>query len=278
MSGIHVGRLTSFYRHGMSMADKSVVEVPRTSGLWVLGQAALIALLIFVYFGVRGLTQGSTADAVANAHRIVDLEKWLHIDFEKSLQAHFANSDVVVDFANWIYIWGHWPVIIATMIWLATRHSDVFRRLRDAMMISGAVGMVIFATFPAAPPRLAGLGMIDTVSERSHSYRVLQPPAFVNQYASMPSLHVGWDLLVGIAIVTAASTLVLKIVGCAMPILMAFAVLVTANHYVLDVIAGVSLVLVAHVIALALERRRHVQRSRRAEKVRAGVQAQPAGD
>jgi hypothetical protein len=92
------------------------------------------------------------------------------------------------------------------MVWLATRHSDVFRRLRDAMMLSGAVGMVIFTTYPVAPPRLANPDLIDTVTESSESYRVLQPPAFVNQYAAMPSLHAGWDLLVGIAIVTAAST------------------------------------------------------------------------
>ena len=50
--------------------------------------------------------------------------------------------------ANWIYIWGHWPVIIATMLWLAWRHVGVFLRLRDGMLLSGAVGMVVFATYP----------------------------------------------------------------------------------------------------------------------------------
>lgn len=246
------------------MLKKDAVDAPRTTAPWILGQVALILLLVFLYFGVRGLTQGSTADAVANANRVLDLEKRLHLDVEGAFQNRFTDSDAVVDFANWIYIWGHWPVIIATMIWLVARHSDVFRRLRDAMMISGAVGMVIFATFPVAPPRLADHGMVDTVTERSQAYRVLQPPAFVNQYAAMPSLHAGWDLLVGIAIVTAASTLVLKIIGFAMPILMALAVVLTANHYVLDVIVGVSLALAAHGAALALERRRFRQRRRRA--------------
>jgi membrane-associated phospholipid phosphatase len=94
---------------------------------------------------------------------------------------------------------------------------------------------------------------------------VLQPPAFVNQYAAMPSLHSGWDLLVGIAIVSAASTLVLRIFGYVMPILMAVAVVLTANHYVLDVIAGISLVLIAHVAALALDRRRRRHRKERAD-------------
>lgn len=260
------------------MADKNVVDAPRTTTPWILGQAALVLLLVCVYFGVRGLTVGSTADAVANADRILELEKRLHIDIEGSMQTFITDSGALATVANWIYIWGHWPVIIVTMIWLASRHSDVFRRLRDAMMISGGVGMIIYATFPVAPPRLADHGMIDTVSERSHAYRVLQPPAFVNQYAAMPSLHAGWDLLVGIAIVTAASTLALKIIGFAMPILMALAVVLTANHYVLDVVAGVALALAAHVAALALERRRFRQRRIRTSVACSAERALEAGD
>nr|MCW2727236.1 glycerophosphodiester phosphodiesterase [Aeromicrobium sp.] len=196
------------------------------------------------------------------------------------MQTLITHAGGLATVGNWVYIWGHWPVIIATMVWLVARHSDIFRRLRDAMMISGAVGMVIFATFPVAPPRLADPGMIDTVSERSHAYRVLQPPAFVNQYAAMPSLHAGWDLLIGISIVAAASTVALKIIGFSMPILMALAVVVTANHYVLDVVAGVALVLVAHALALALERRRHRRRRRQAglDPARADPGTPVAGD
>lgn len=242
------------------MLKKDVRDLPRATAFWVVGQIALILLLVFVYFRVRGLTVGSSADAVANAHQIFELEQRLHIDIEASTQTLVTDSGTVATVANWVYIWGHWPVIIATMIWLLARHRDVFRRLRDAMVISGAVGMVIYATFPVAPPRLADPAMIDTVSERSHAYRVLQPPAFVNQYAAMPSLHAGWDLLVGISIVTAASTLAVKIVGWTLPILMAVAVVLTANHYVLDVVAGVALALAAHVATLALERRRHRRR------------------
>ncbi|WP_332661718.1 phosphatase PAP2 family protein [Aeromicrobium sp.] len=238
---------------------------PRASRLWVLGQAGLVLLLICFYFGIRGLTVGSTEDAVDHAHDIVALEERLHLDIEDALQTPASDSETVVTIANWVYIWGHWPIIIVTMIWLLRWHSDVFRRLRDAMMLSGGVGMVIYATYPVAPPRLAGLGLIDTVSEQSQSYRVLQPPAFVNQYAAMPSLHAGWDLLVGISIVTASSTFALRVIGYAMPTLMAVAVVLTANHYVLDVVAGVALVLLAHAGALGLERRRHRLQSRQPE-------------
>lgn len=223
---------------------------------WITGQVGLVALGVFLYFRIRGLTEGSPEVALAHARDIVALEEQMGIHVESELQSFVAPSPALQTFANWVYVWGHWPVIIVTMVWLVWRHQWVFRRLRDAMLVSGALGMAVFVSYPVAPPRLAHLGLVDTVTENSQAYRVLQPPAFVNQYAAMPSLHSGWDLLVGISIVTAASTVLLKIVGFALPVLMGFAVVATANHYILDVVAGVSLALVGHVVALWLEQRR----------------------
>ena len=228
----------------------------RPNTRWILAQAALVVGGVVVYFGVRALTVGSQSAAQENARLVVDAERALGLDVESVVQQPFEHPGTLQTLANWTYIWGHWPVIIATMLWLAFRHGAVLLRLRDAMMVSGAMGMVVFAGFPVAPPRLADLGLVDTVTETSRSYRVLQPPGLVDQYAAMPSLHAGWDLLVGIAIVTAAGSLLLRLFGYLMPVVMAVAVVVTANHYVLDVIVGVVFVLVGHVAALALERRR----------------------
>lgn len=223
---------------------------------WLLKQAVLVASAIAAYFGVRGLTEGSLDQAVHHARLVVDMEQHLGIYLERSVAAPFADSPLLATVANWIYIWGHWPVILATMLWTGISHPAVFLRLRDAMIVSGVLGMMIFVTWPVAPPRLAGLGFVDTVSERSMSYRVLQPPAFVNQYAAMPSLHAGWDLLVGIAIVTATGSLALRAFGVAMPVLMAVAVVVTANHFVLDVVAGLLLALIGAATALVVEHHR----------------------
>jgi hypothetical protein len=240
---------------------QNTTKLLRARLLWAVGQAGIVLLAVFVYFRIRGLTETSIGEAQAHARDIVAFEAALGIDLEGDLQALFAPSETLQTLANWVYIWGHWPVIIATMVWLVWRHRDVFLRLRDAMIVSGVLGMIVFVTYPVAPPRLAGLGMLDTVTESSHAYRVLQPPAFVNQYAAMPSLHSGWDLLVGISIVTAATTVALKVVGWAMPVMMALAVVATANHYLVDVVAGVALVLVGHLVALQLERRRHRRRA-----------------
>ena len=124
------------------------------------------------------------------------------------------------------------------------------------MVVSGLMGLCVYTTYPVAPPRLSGLGMIDTVTQQSQAYRVLQPPAFVNQYAAMPSLHVGWDLLVGLALLAASTSLAVRALGVAMPLAMAVATVVTANHYVLDVLVGALFGLTGWVAALHLGRRR----------------------
>jgi hypothetical protein len=204
-------------------------------------QIAILIGAICVYFGVRGATEGSVSQALANAQRVVDFERFLGIYREPWLQETFANSAAVKTFFNWIYIWGHWPVIAVTLIWLARSHPAIYLRTRNAMMLSGGIGMIIFASFPVAPPRLAELGMVDTVTVSSHAYRVLQPPMFTNQYAAVPSLHVGWDLLIGIAIAVAARRLWVRVIGVIMPIAMTTAVVLTANHYVVDALAGAAL-------------------------------------
>ncbi len=226
---------------------------------WVLGQAVVVVLGVAIYFGVRGHTVGAFAVAERHAWDLVDLERAWRIDVESALQSLVVGSPWRESVANDIYIYGHWPVIAVTMLWLALRHRPQFLRLRDGMILSGLVGMVVFASYPVVPPRLlSGLGLADTVTQRSEAYRVLQPPTFVNQYAAMPSLHAGWDLLVGIAIVTATSSVLLRVVGCAMPLLMGLATVVTANHYVIDVAAGIALVLVADRAAVAIGRRRRL--------------------
>jgi membrane-associated phospholipid phosphatase len=219
-------------------------------------EVAIVLTGVVTYFGIRGQTSASPAEAVDHARDIVALEQRLRIDHEAWLQDLVVPSDAVSTLFNWVYIWGHWPVIVTALLCLALRHRTVYLRLRNGMLVSGGLGLLVYTTYPVAPPRLAGLGLVDTVTERSQAYRVLQPPAFVNQYAAMPSLHVGWDLLVGLAVLSAATTGWLRAVGRLMPLLMALATVATANHYLLDVVAGAALALVGLWVALVIERRR----------------------
>ncbi len=204
-------------------------------------QIAFVGAAVLLYFVVRGLTQGSVGDAVDNGMALLRLEHRLGLDREAWAQDLILGRPVLVDLANWIYIWGHWPVIAATLLWLHHAHRRHYLLLRNAMFLSGAVGLVIFATFAVAPPRLLDVGLTDTVAVHSTSYRVLQPPALVNKYAAMPSLHVGWNLLVGVTLFRVARRWPLRVFAVASPVLMAVAVVVTANHFVLDGVAGAAL-------------------------------------
>lgn len=236
--------------HAVGQVGRRVTSGPA----WIAAQTLLVTSAVVVYFGARGITNQDPDRAVDHGYDLLALEQRLGLDGEAALQDAMLRSDAVATAANWVYIYGHWPVIVATLFWLAMRHRERYVLLRDAMLTSGAIGLVIFATYPVAPPRLLSAGYVDTVTERSQSYRVLQPTAFVNQYAAMPSLHAGWDLLVGLSISAVAGSVWLRWAGRALPALMVLAVVVTGNHFVVDVVAGLALALVG--LAAAHARRR----------------------
>lgn len=214
------------------------VDRPATPVRRIAGQAVLIGLAALLYFGVRGMTNERVGLAVENGQRILDLESALYLKWESAMQEAILDHGWLVDLANWVYIWGHWPFVIVTLFWLALRHPDEFVMLRNALFISGAIGLVIFLTFPVTPPRLLDIGLADTVTQKSSSYRAFQPPGLINKHAAMPSLHFGWNLLVGIAIYRATTSVILRVVAILVPAAMAIAVVITANHYVLDAIVG----------------------------------------
>jgi hypothetical protein len=217
-----------------------------------LRQAVLVTAAVLAYFGIRGLTEGDVAVADSNARRVLDLELTLGLDLERGMQDLVLRNGLLIDLANWVYIWGHWPVLIGTLVWLVLAHRDGFYELRNAIFISGAIGLVIFALFPVSPPRLLSQEYVDTVTEQSNAYRVLQPPGLINKYAAVPSLHFGWNLLVGIYWYRLGSRWPSRVAAFAVPTAMALAVVATANHWVIDTIAGA----VVALTGLALERRR----------------------
>ena len=210
-----------------------------------LREVAIIGAAVLLYFLVRGLVDGREVEAVANARWLVALERALGLFWEPQLQGWALGIGPLDTLANWVYIWGHWPVIVATLTWLFVRHRAEYGLYRNALLLSGAIGLIVFTLFPMAPPRLvADLGFVDTITLQSNSYRLLQPPSLVNQYAAMPSLHVGWDLLMGIAIARHAPRR-LRPIGIVLPAAMAAAVVLTANHYLLDGLVGAMIVLAA---------------------------------
>ena len=209
-----------------------------------------VAPMILLYFVARGLADVRPERAAANAEKVIGLERALGLFHELSVQALVGRFPPLLDVANWIYIFGHWPVIVTIFVWLAWVHPDRVGRYRDAIVISGTIGIVIFLTFPSAPPRfMPGLGFVDTILLRSRAYRVLQPASLSDLYAAMPSLHVGWNLVMGIALVREARRRGARVFGALMPLAMFFAVVATANHYILDALVGAGLVTASLLVA-----------------------------
>lgn len=233
-----------------------VRRAPRPSRR-VLLQVLVVLLGVGVYSAIRGVAGGDAAAAVDHAHDLVAVERALGIYWEPELQQLALRQDLVLDVLNSVYIWLHWPLLAAVLVWLVRRHPRHFLVLRDALVVSCVVALVVYALYPVAPPRLSGVGLLDTVTTRSHAYRVLQPPGFTNQYAAVPSMHMGWDLLLSLTIVRCAATRAVRVGGWLLPPLMLAAIVLTANHWLLDAVAGIVVALVGLAVAQRLDGRRH---------------------
>ncbi len=228
-------------RWGVVLAGFLYLVVVNRSVLYERGlfrEMALVIFAYFTYFAVRGLTVGSEEHAVANAAGVVSFERSIGLFREPQLQEAILDDRWLVNVMNWMYVWGHWPLIILVAVWLYFYFPSTYRLYRNAFLISGAIGLVIFALYPVAPPRLADVDIVDTVTLHSNSYRVLQPPGLVNQYAAVPSLHFGWNLLIGLIFMTHARSVIARSLGIVIPVVMFFAIVLTANHYIIDAAAG----------------------------------------
>ena len=233
--------------------------LPRSLGRWVTVAREVLLLfpLVLLYFIARGAAHADPAEATVHAEQVIALERTLGIFHERALQLAILQSPAAVEIVNGIYIYGHWPVIAVVFVWLARYHRDHLPRYRYAMILSGAVGVIVFLAYPVAPPRLMPeYDFVDTVFLRSRAYRVLQPTSLTDLFAAVPSLHVGWNLLMGIALVRESSNRAARAFGAVSPLAMAAAVVLTANHYFVDVLAGVALVLVSLAAADRLVARR----------------------
>jgi hypothetical protein len=211
---------------------------PERSWTELVRQVLLVGLGVFLYFAVRGETEGAESAALENGQRILDVEEKLWLDWEMGLQSVVTSSQWLTTLSNWAYIWLHWPVIIVSLVWLHRSRRLHYLLLRNAMFVSGLIGLAIFIRFPVAPPRMLD-GFVDTVTDFSTSYRVFQPPHLVNKYAAVPSLHVGWNLLVGVAVYQAVANRWVRTLAVLSPIVMTLAVIATANHYVIDAVIGI---------------------------------------
>ncbi len=222
-----------------------------------LAELAVAAIGYLVYSLTCGAVHQHEALAFANAGRIVELERSLGLLVERALQTPVLPHAWLLQSFNAIYMLGHLPLVIAVAVWLFAFHRPQYRVIRNAVLISGGLGLIVFNAFPLAPPRLVpSLGLVDTAAMVSPVYDAVEPKVFFNPYAAMPSMHIGWDLLMGFALVWCATHRPLRWFGAIMPFGMLLAIVVTGNHYLVDGFAGAAAGLAGLALAFALERLR----------------------
>jgi hypothetical protein len=214
----------------------------------VATQLAMILTAAVAYLGVRAIT-GSDVDAAhRNADGILRFEGALGLRWESSVQQLVLDHPTVMRAFNAVYVWGFWPLVITALVVLYRADRTRYLVLRNAVFLSGLVGLAVFAAFPVAPPRFLD-GFTDTVAELSGQGGVAHPSKFANEYAAMPSFHVGWTLLAVVALLPVLRSNWWRAAALGYAALMTVTVVVTANHYVVDAVAGIAVSLAAFAVA-----------------------------
>jgi len=202
----------------------------------------LLVSTLPLYYLVRGLTQTEVDGAVNRGVDIIRLEQSLGIFWEVELQSWILSYGWAVKLLNWFYLFGHLPVIGALAVWLYFWHKPQYMLMRNAFLLSGAIALIFYVNFPTAPPRLLphelGFGFVDTVVTQYEESRPLTPSWFVNEYAAFPSMHIGWNMLVGIAVWLASRNFFVRCFAVLMPLAMFTDIILTGNHYIIDALAG----------------------------------------
>ena len=218
----------------------------RALTLQVLREVVLIVAAYYAYIIAKNLIHPEPAtEAFRNAWDVVSLERTLGIFHEASLQGWLIkDARGVVIFFNWVYTLGFWPLMGATSIFFFITNRETYYKYRTVLLVSLVIAVVIFIVYPLAPPRMMGeLGFVDTLQLLGPTQHISRSEYLsYNMYAAMPSMHFAWALLISMAW---ASTPYLwaRVAAVVYQTLMAAAVVITGNHYFVDVIIAIPVVM-----------------------------------
>jgi membrane-associated phospholipid phosphatase len=205
----------------------------------------------FSYLVVRSRVDRNPIDARDNGLRVIHFElKLTHHLFELTMQRVVDSSHLLLTVAAWTYWNSEFTVIGLTLLWVYLRRQERFARFRNTILLANVIGLIGFAVMPTAPPWMfPKQGFVGGVN---HSSAVLQ--SLGNQYAAMPSLHAADALIVGVFLALSCKRLWAKALWMLWPLWVWFCVIATANHYVLDVLAGIGVAVVSLAATAGLPR------------------------
>ncbi|WP_411140581.1 phosphatase PAP2 family protein [Streptomyces sp. x-80] len=216
------------------------LRAPRAPRLWF--EVLLIAVSYWTYSLIRNAVPEQKAKALENADWIWRAEHTLGIAVEHSIN-HAVNSLTwLIVSMNYYYATLHFIMTIGVLIWLYRWHPGRYAAARLALFATTGVALVGYYFYPLAPPRLmTGGGFIDTVivHDTWGSLASGNLASMSNQYAAMPSMHIGWSLWCGITIALLAKPWWAKTLGLLYPTTTLLVIVCTANHFWLDALGGI---------------------------------------
>jgi PAP2 superfamily protein len=240
---------------------------------WI--QAPLCYGLYNAFEWVRSKVEGSRVDAVDNANQVIHAEKQLHL-FHEARVEHWVlpcapRCDVnttdgaerfFIRFWNVYYGLMHFAVPALVLIFLYRRNFERYRLWRNTAAFMLAISLIGFWLYPVLPPRLLPVhyGFFDA----SHFGGIgpigkAEAGPMANAFAAMPSLHIGWSSWCAFAAVPVVRNRVVKALLILHPILTFFAVVVTANHFILDGVGGLACLGLGYLAARLVTRPKAVE-------------------
>jgi hypothetical protein len=224
------------------------------------------AIYLF-YESTRNLTKSGATIAYEHALDVMQWQRDLGINVEREIQQWFLDDKWVLILCNYFYGAGYMVTTLFGLIWLYRRRPDHYPFWRNTLAIGTLVGLIGFRYFPLMPPRLLDVhlghvvyGFVDTLKEfpTLWSFDNSAMEKVSNQYAAMPSLHCGWAIWVTMATFGLVRTKVMKVVVVLLPLATISVVVITANHFLLDAVGGLLIMLIGYGVSLLVTRAGYV--------------------
>jgi len=236
------------------------------------GETALVCALFALWQLANTATHTAHAGGLAHGRAVWSLERTLHLPSETSFQHLILGHPWLVRAANFYYASAHLTGMVVFLVWLWLRHRDRYARWRNVVVAFTGIALLI-EMIPVAPPRLIGhTGLVDTAVLYGQSVYNYFGSDFADQYAALPSIHVGWALLIGVAMWRCGGRLAGG-VGVTHAVLTVLVVVLTANHYWLD---GVTAATVLAFALLIVAGAAQVMTALRAQSATVAVPLEPA--
>lgn len=225
---------------GIVARTVSVVRHPFRAHPWLI-EVAIFATALVVYQLSRALVMGKPSTAFDNAAGIIHLEKSSGLFVEISIQQWVMNHIEIAEALNYFYLYAHWTVTPLFFVWLYKRRQHLYPYVRNAFLAANGLALIVFMVYPVAPPRLAGAGdgFVDTLHKISDVD--LHGGVFsgwFNPHAAVPSMHFGYAVMIGVVGLFLLRSWPLRLLALAYPAVVFITITGTANHYVVDSMAG----------------------------------------